>query len=235
MRYPPESSTAETVEQFVCQTTPRKKHETLRHLITSENVANAFIFCNRKRDIASLKTSLNRNGMDAECLHGDMSQSARNAALDRFKNNEIKLLVASDVAARGIDIAGLSHVFNYDVPSNPEDYVHRIGRTGRAGNSGRAFSLVANEDDKNAINAIEKLIGKSIPYTDTGKVNKTPSQPSEKSAKTDAISGKDNINPSTRRKKPTRYEGERDAPPDCSGSSFKDTEHTPAFLLKKIA
>jgi len=207
----------------------------LRQLITSENVANAFIFCNRKRDIASLKTSLNKNGMEAECLHGDMSQSARNAALDRFKNNEIKLLVASDVAARGIDIAGLSHVFNFDVPLNPEDYVHRIGRTGRAGNSGRAFSLVANEDDKNAIGAIEKLIGKSIPSAGTDTDKKSSSKPTENIVKTDAGSGDNRAKTSTRRKKPTRYEGERDAPPDCSGSSFKDTEHTPAFLLKKIA
>ena len=259
----PEFTTADTVEQFVCHTTPRKKHDTLRQLITSENVANAFIFCNRKRDIATLKTSLNKNGMDAECLHGDMSQSARNAALTRFKNNEVKLLVASDVAARGIDIAGLSHVFNFDVPSNPEDYVHRIGRTGRAGNLGKAFSLVANDDDKSAINAIEKLIGKTIPSVDSGNTGKTTSKKPNKSAEntTNAEPASTAENSATeksptensiaknvtqdtartdaksspRRKKPTRYEGERDAPPDCSGSSFKETEHTPAFLLNQTA
>jgi superfamily II DNA/RNA helicase len=254
----PESTTADTVEQFVCQTTPRKKHDTLRQLITSENVANAFIFCNRKRDIATLKTSLNKNGMDAECLHGDMSQSARNAALTRFKNNEVKLLVASDVAARGIDIAGLSHVFNFDVPSNPEDYVHRIGRTGRAGNSGKAFSLVANDDDKTAISAIEKLIGKTIPSAESGHTGKTSGKKSNKAAEDTTNAEADNAiktgttetgktktdeqdtvktdtKSSPRRKKPTRYEGERDAPPDCSGSNFKDTEHTPAFLLKQTA
>jgi superfamily II DNA/RNA helicase len=230
----------------------------LRQLITSENVANAFIFCNRKRDIATLKTSLNKNGMDAECLHGDMSQSARNAALTRFKNNEVKLLVASDVAARGIDIAGLSHVFNFDVPSNPEDYVHRIGRTGRAGNSGKAFSLVANDDDKTAISAIEKLIGKTIPSAESGNTDKTSGKKSNKAAEDTTNAEEDNaIKTGTtesgktktdeqdtvktdtkslpRRKKPTRYEGERDAPPDCSGSNFKDTEHTPAFLLKQTA
>ena len=259
----PEFTTADTVEQFVCHTTPRKKHDTLRQLITSENVANAFIFCNRKRDIATLKTSLNKNGMDAECLHGDMSQSARNAALTRFKNNEVKLLVASDVAARGIDIAGLSHVFNFDVPSNPEDYVHRIGRTGRAGNLGKAFSLVANDDDKSAINAIEKLIGKTIPSVDSGNTGKTTSKKPNKSAESTTNAepasiaensateksptensiaknvtqdtARTDAKPSPRRKKPTRYEGERDAPPDCSGSSFKETEHTPAFLLNQTA
>jgi len=259
----PEFTTADTVEQFVCHTTPRKKHDTLRQLITSENVANAFIFCNRKRDIATLKTSLNKNGMDAECLHGDMSQSARNAALTRFKNNEVKLLVASDVAARGIDIAGLSHVFNFDVPSNPEDYVHRIGRTGRAGNLGKAFSLVANDDDKSAINAIEKLIGKTIPSVDSGNTGKTTSKKPNKSAENTTNAepastaensateksptensiaknvtqdtARTDAKPSPRRKKPTRYEGERDAPPDCSGSSFKETEHTPAFLLNQTA
>lgn len=259
----PEFTTADTVEQFVCHTTPRKKHDTLRQLITSENVANAFIFCNRKRDIATLKTSLNKNGMDAECLHGDMSQSARNAALTRFKNNEVKLLVASDVAARGIDIAGLSHVFNFDVPSNPEDYVHRIGRTGRAGNLGKAFSLVANDDDKSAINAIEKLIGKTIQSVDSGNTGKTTSKKPNKSAESTTNAepastaensateksqtensiaknvtqdtARTDAKPSPRRKKPTRYEGERDAPPDCSGSSFKETEHTPAFLLNQTA
>lgn len=230
----PESSTAETVEQFICQTTSRKKHDTLRQLITAENVANAFIFCNRKRDIASVKTSLEKNGMDAESMHGDMTQSARNDALRRFKNNEVRLLVASDVAARGIDIAGLSHVFNFDVPSNPEDYIHRIGRTGRAGKSGRAFSLVANEDDKTAISAIEKLIGKSIPPMDIGEAEISTATPSEPVADKDSNAVKKKSKSSSRRK-PNRYEGERDAPPDCSGSSFKDTEHTPAFLLQKSA
>lgn len=230
----PESSTAETVEQYVCKTTPRKKQETLRHLITAENVANAFIFCNRKRDIASLKTSLERNGMAAECLHGDMSQSARNAALGRFKNNEVKLLVASDVAARGIDVAGLSHVFNFDVPSNPEDYIHRIGRTGRAGNSGRAFSLIANDDDKSALSSVEKLIGKSIPVFNIEKQNEKLLNETEESSKTDHNTREANTN-SSRRKKQPRFDGEREAPPDCSGSSFKDSEHTPAFLLKQSA
>ena len=136
-------------------------------------MANAVIFCNRKRDISTLKTSLERNGFDALALHGDMTQSARNDALAKFKNGDVPLLVASDVAARGIDIAGLSHVFNFDVPNNPEDYVHRIGRTGRAGKSGRAFTLVANDDDSKAITGIEKLIGKTITSLDDGAAAKS--------------------------------------------------------------
>jgi len=243
----PEYSTAETVEQFICTSSPRKKRDDLRQLIRDENVTNAFIFCNRKRDIATLKQSLERHGMDVECLHGDMSQSARNAALKRFKDNEVRLLVASDVAARGIDIAGLSHVFNFDIPHNPEDYVHRIGRTGRAGMSGRAFSFIANEDDQSYLSAIEKLIGKSIPTLQgDSKTDKDSAKASSQkpSAKTDAASDdqaptNDNKT-ATRKAKGQRHqnrnvEGERDQPPDCSGNSFRDTEHTPAFLLKHPA
>ena len=243
----PEYSTAETVEQFICTSSPRKKRDDLRQLIRDENVTNAFIFCNRKRDIATLKQSLERHGMDVECLHGDMSQSARNAALKRFKDNEVRLLVASDVAARGIDIAGLSHVFNFDIPHNPEDYVHRIGRTGRAGMSGRAFSFIANEDDQSYLSAIEKLIGKTIPTLQgDSKTDKCSAKASSQkpSAKTDAASDdqaptNDNKT-ATRKAKGQRHqnrnvEGERDQPPDCSGNSFRDTEHTPAFLLKHPA
>jgi len=239
----PEISTAETVEQFICKSSPRKKRDDLRQLINNEQVTNAFIFCNRKRDIATLKQSLERHGMDAECLHGDMSQSARNAALKRFKDNEVKLLVASDVAARGIDIAGLSHVFNFDIPHNPEDYVHRIGRTGRAGMSGRAFSFIANEDDQTYLNAIEKLIGKSIPTLQgDGKADKAPAKASsaKSSEASDANEPTNDNKTSTRKAKGQRnhnrnVEGERDQPPDCSGNSFRDTEHTPAFLLKHPA
>src|SRR5262249_24581272 len=141
---------------------PQDKREALRRLIGSEDVKNALIFCNRKRDVDILQRSLSRHGLDAAALHGDMSQPKRTETLDRFRNGEIHLLVASDVAARGLDIQGLSHVFNFDVPYHAEDYVHRIGRTGRAGKAGRAFTLAAPEDGK-AVAAIEVLIGKPIP------------------------------------------------------------------------
>jgi superfamily II DNA/RNA helicase len=162
----PPASTADTVAQHLTWTTPKSKREALRSLLQSEDVKNAVIFCNRKRDISTLVTSLKRHDFSAVALHGDMTQSARLEALQSFKNGEVPLMIASDVAARGLDIAGLSHVFNFDVPSNAEDYVHRIGRTGRAGKSGRAFTIAAGDDDRKYVSAIEKLIGKAIPLTD---------------------------------------------------------------------
>src|ERR1700730_624800 len=158
----PPASPAETVVQSIVVVAPEDKREALRRLIGSEDVKNALIFCNRKRDVDILQRSLSRHGFDAAALHGDMSQPKRTETLERFKNSEIRLLVASDVAARGLDIQGLSHVFCFDVPYHAEDYVHRIGRTGRAGRQGRSFMLAAPEDGK-SVAAIQQLIGKDIP------------------------------------------------------------------------
>ena len=158
----PPASPAATVVQSVAVVRAADKREALRRLIRSEDVNNALIFCNRKRDVDVLFRSLSRHGFDAAALHGDMAQSKRTETLDRFRNGEIRLLVASDVAARGLDIQGLSHVFCFDVPIHAEDYVHRIGRTGRAGREGRSFMLAA-PDDGGAVAAIVKLIGKEIP------------------------------------------------------------------------
>ncbi|MDB5407375.1 MAG: hypothetical protein JWL84_2287 [Rhodospirillales bacterium] len=158
----PPASPALTVEQAIVVVQPDDKREALRRLIRSEQVKNAIIFCNRKKDVDILLKSLVKHGFDAVALHGDMAQSKRTETLARFKNNEVRLLVASDVAARGIDIQGLSHVFNFDVPIHAEDYVHRIGRTGRAGMQGRAFTLAAPEDGK-FVASIVALIGKEIP------------------------------------------------------------------------
>ena len=149
--------------QHLIWTETKSKRQVLRDLLAVEQVKNAVIFCNRKRDISTLVTSLKRHGFSAVALHGDMTQSARLDALQKFKDGDVPLLIASDVAARGLDIAGLSHVFNFDVPMSAEDYVHRIGRTGRAGKSGRAFTIAAGKDDIKYIGAIEKLIGKPIP------------------------------------------------------------------------
>jgi superfamily II DNA/RNA helicase len=158
----PPASPAATVEQSLAVVAPREKREALRRLIRSEDVKNALIFCNRKRDVDILYKSLTRHGFDAAALHGDMPQHKRTETLERFRNDEVRLLVASDVAARGLDIKGMSHVFCFDVPIHAEDYVHRIGRTGRAGLTGRSFMLAAPEDGK-AVAAIVKLIGKEIP------------------------------------------------------------------------
>ena len=165
----PPASTADTVAQHLVWTSPKGKREALRGLLRSEEVKNAVIFCNRKRDISTLVTSLKQHDFSAVALHGDMTQSARLDALQKFKDGEVPLMIASDVAARGLDIAGLSHVFNFDVPGNAEDYVHRIGRTGRAGKSGRAFTIAAIEDDKKYVGAIERLIGKPIPLVGDAK------------------------------------------------------------------
>ena len=158
----PPASAATTVTQALVRVSHADKRSALRFLIKSEDVKNALIFCNRKRDVAIVHKSLVAHGFDAGALHGDMAQSARTETLAKFKANELRLMVCSDVAARGIDIKGLSHVFNFDVPTHSEDYVHRIGRTGRAGMSGRAFMLATNDDGK-FLAGIEKLIGTKIP------------------------------------------------------------------------
>ncbi|MDO8877200.1 MAG: DEAD/DEAH box helicase [Pseudolabrys sp.] len=140
------------------------KRDTLRRIIrAAENFKNAIIFCNRKREVALLHKSLVSHGFNAVALHGDLDQSARTAALEAFRSGNAKLLIASDVAARGLDIPAVSHVFNFDVPHHPDDYVHRIGRTGRAGLTGTAITLVAPIDSK-SVGAIEKLMGTTIPW-----------------------------------------------------------------------
>jgi superfamily II DNA/RNA helicase len=159
------ATTAVGVSQFQVSVgrEPHEKRETLRRLLRdAKDLQNAIIFCNRKREVALLHKSLQKHGFSVGALHGDMDQSARTAALDQFRKGEIPLLVASDVAARGLDIPAVSHIFNFDVPHHADDYVHRIGRTGRAGRTGTAISIVAPLDHK-SIAAIEKLIGKTIP------------------------------------------------------------------------
>ncbi len=162
------ATTVATITQQLVKTgrEPHEKRDTLRRLIRSaEGLTNAIIFCNRKREVATLHRSLVSHGFSAIALHGDMDQSARTAALDQFRRGEVKLLVASDVAARGLDIPAVSHVFNFDVPHHADDYVHRIGRTGRAGRSGTAITIVAPADGK-AVTAIEQLTGQTIDWAD---------------------------------------------------------------------
>ena len=160
-----QNSTAETIEQRQVHVSskPDEKRAALRQLLRAETeLKNAIIFCNRKRDVATLARSLSRHGFSAGELHGDMDQKSRTETLDAFKTDRLTLLIASDVAARGLDIPAVSHVFNFDVPTHAEDYVHRIGRTGRAGRLGIAVTLATSGDGK-YIDAITKLIGKPIP------------------------------------------------------------------------
>ncbi len=160
------ATAATTITQLKVATgrDPADKRETLRRLIRSaDGFKNAIVFCNRKREVAQLHRSLLQHKFNAAALHGDLDQSARTAALESFRNGEVSLLVASDVAARGLDIPAVSHIFNFDVPHHPDDYVHRIGRTGRAGLSGTAITIVAPIDGK-SVTAIERLIGQTIPW-----------------------------------------------------------------------
>ncbi|HUG46669.1 MAG TPA: DEAD/DEAH box helicase [Sphingomicrobium sp.] len=149
------------IEQRLVEVKSSEKRETLRKLLRSEDVKNAIIFCNRKTTVRELTTSLRRARFAAGQIQGDMDQSERIAELDRFKSNEHNILVASDVAARGLDIKGVSHIFNFDVPWQPDDYIHRIGRTGRAGATGVAITL-ASREEADQISAIEKMLGQPI-------------------------------------------------------------------------
>jgi superfamily II DNA/RNA helicase len=156
------ASVATTITEGLALVAEHDKREALRRLIRTRNVQNALIFCNRKVEVDVLYKSLTRHKFSVGALHGDMAQTVRFATLEKFKAGDLKLLVCSDVAARGIDIGGLSHVFNFDVPHHAEDYVHRIGRTGRAGLEGEAFTI-ASPDDRYNVEAIEKLTGHPIP------------------------------------------------------------------------
>lgn len=158
----PPASASNTIVQGLIVVPEDDKRDALLALIKSQEVKNAIVFCNRKRDVATLHTALKKHGLNAGALHGDMSQPARTETLEKFKAGDIQILVASDVAARGLDVQDMSHVFNYDVPFSPEDYVHRIGRTGRAGKIGHSFTLAAPFEG-GLIEAIEKLIGTTIP------------------------------------------------------------------------
>ena len=149
------------IEQFLVDVSPTKKRDVLRDILRQEQVATGIIFCNRKTTVRELNKSLRQHGFRSGEIHGDIDQATRTKELDAFKSGEINLLVASDVAARGLDVKGVSHVFNFDAPWHPDDYVHRIGRTGRAGAKGKAFTFVTKADEE-AIDSIEKLIGVKI-------------------------------------------------------------------------
>ena len=162
------------IVQHKVMVSARGKREALRELLRTDNVATAIVFCNRKTTVRELNKSLRASGFASGEIHGDIDQSARIAELQRFKDGTVNILVASDVAARGLDVKGVSHVFNYDTPWHPDDYIHRIGRTGRAGATGRAFTFVA-PDDAEAIASVEKLTGGPIPlYSLGGKAASKP-------------------------------------------------------------
>ena len=170
-----QATASETIAQeLVVLNAPRRdmaskvKRDALRELIRAEGdkLENAIIFCNRKVDVDVLSKSLSKHGFDCAPIHGDLDQSVRTRTLEKFRAGQLRLLIASDVAARGLDVPSVSHVFNFDLPSHPEDYVHRIGRTGRAGRTGKAYSLMVQSDQK-YLDAIESLLQKSLPRAAT--------------------------------------------------------------------
>ncbi|WP_421791466.1 DEAD/DEAH box helicase [Hyphobacterium sp.] len=184
------ATTASTITQLLARTndkTPKVKRDMLRLAIDRDGVKNGIIFCNRKRDVDIVARSLKKHGFSASPIHGDLDQSTRMATLEAFKSGELRFLVASDVAARGLDIPAVSHVFNYDVPHNADDYVHRIGRTGRAGMSGEAVTIAAPGDEKN-LAAVEKMIGNAIEPADFAKPSQSAAKPASKQSKPKADS-----------------------------------------------
>ncbi|HVZ54723.1 MAG TPA: DEAD/DEAH box helicase [Pseudolabrys sp.] len=239
------ATAATTITQLQVPTgrDPAEKRETLRALLrTAESFKNAIIFCNRKREVALLHRSLLRHKFNAVALHGDMDQPARMAALDAFRKGEAKLLIASDVAARGLDIPDVSHVFNFDVPHHPDDYVHRIGRTGRAGKSGTAITIVAPADGK-SVTAIEKLTGQSIAamVPPAGAPNREQNrEPNEEStAVFDERSGRRHRGERQPQRRPqasdpTRGPAPRPRPPRELVNEEADGSHLPAFLLRPV-
>jgi superfamily II DNA/RNA helicase len=223
---------------------PHDKRDTLRRLIRSaEGMKNAIVFCNRKRDVATLHRSLQRHHFSAQALHGDMDQPARTAALEQFRRGEVTLLVASDVAARGLDIPDVSHIYNFDVPVHPDDYVHRIGRTGRAGRSGTAITIVSGTHDAKAVAAIEKLIGEHIAWM--GETSGTAAEPPREIASSPPTT---NAPQHRRDRSNRRHKGSRppasasiaripQRPPQparASRADEGDASHLPAFLLRPV-
>jgi superfamily II DNA/RNA helicase len=236
----PATTLATTAQQLVkTGREPHEKRDTLRRLIRSaDSLTNAIIFCNRKREVATLHRSLVSHGFSAIALHGDMDQSARTAALEQFRRGEVKLLVASDVAARGLDIPAVSHVFNFDVPHHPDDYVHRIGRTGRAGRSGTAITIVAPADGK-AVAAIEHLTGQTIDWAEAPKASHEPPKQAHASSRHEPREY------GRRRNAPRTGQHEREpakvahidqarARRSAERSEEGNDAHLPAFLLRPV-
>src|ERR1700692_4474287 len=243
------ATTVATTKQLLARSgrESHDKRDTLRRLVRSaEGLKNAVIFCNRKRDVATLHRSLLRHGFSVLALHGDMDQPARTAALEQFRRGEVTLLVASDVAARGLDIPDVSHIYNFDVPLHPDDYVHRIGRTGRAGRTGTAVTIVASSNDAKAVAAIEKLIGTTIPFMDDQALPAPAAAPAPAPAPQQNSAPQPQAPP--RRPRPDGHRNghraaasasvarapQRPAQPAKPRTEDADTSHLPAFLLRPV-
>jgi ATP-dependent RNA helicase RhlE len=166
----PETNQLEFIKQVAYRVSPERKGPFLRYLIQQEQMTQVLVFVSSVRNADNLVVKLNKNNLDALALHGDKSQGARTEALRRFKTKQVRILVATDLASRGIDIPVLPSVINYDLPRSPKDYLHRIGRTGRAGASGQAISLITPEDEHH-FTIIQKKNGKKIELLESADVN----------------------------------------------------------------
>ena len=242
-----QATASETIEQAVVmfkasrrEREGSEKRAVLRALIEGEGskCTNAIVFCNRKTDVDICAKSLKKYGYDAEPIHGDLDQSQRTRTLDGFREGNIRILVASDVAARGLDVPSVSHVFNFDVPSHAEDYVHRIGRTGRAGRDGKAMMICAKRDEKN-FDAIEKLIQKEIPRIENPNAQiddaQTPSKPRRSKAGSEAEQPKRKSEKAvaqneTREKPPAQTKDRNRSRKNQSHSVAGMGDHMPSFI-----
>jgi superfamily II DNA/RNA helicase len=236
-----QATTGENIEQGVLMLTPSRKdreatekRNVLRALIDAEGdkCTNAIIFCNRKMDVDTVAKSLKKHGYDAAPIHGDLDQSQRTKTLDGFRAGTLRFLVASDVAARGLDVPSVSHVYNFDVPSHAEDYVHRIGRTGRAGRDGKAIMICVPRDEKNLAD-VERLVQREIPRLEnplggdkaavapTKDAPKKDATPKPKAAQEDA--------PATKKPKRTRSRSRKkeDAPKVEADAVKNDADNAP--------
>ena len=207
-----------------------EKRKVLRALIDAEgeSCTNAIIFCNRKTDVDIVAKSLRKYGYDAAPIHGDLDQSQRMKTLDGFRDGSLRFLVASDVAARGLDVPSVSHVFNFDVPGHAEDYVHRIGRTGRAGRDGKAMMICSTRDEKN-LDAIEALVQKEIPRIE----NPVKAPEPRKAAKPEAVEQSDDDTTTATRGKSRRTRGGSDrrrGGRDDSKGVVGMGDHLPEFI-----
>ncbi len=240
------ASTNKDITTFKIEVGQRKKRETLRWILKNDLVETAIIFANRKTTVRELNKSLQKHGFASGEIHGDMDQTSRLRELDRFKAGEVNILVASDVAARGLDIKGVSHVFNFDTPWHPDDYVHRIGRTGRAGAKGRAFTFVAPEDAE-AIDNVEKLTGNKIAHFGKGDVRvelKEAPKPKQKSSDTEPKeehareeapredkpkrSRRKNLDSSERAEQPKAEKSQSEKPKRAKKPRFEEADAEPA-------
>jgi superfamily II DNA/RNA helicase len=217
------------IEQFKVKVSSRNKRDTLVQLLRTDDVTSALIFANRKTTVRELNKSLKRMGFSTGEIHGDMDQSSRIAELDRFKSGEVNILVASDVAARGLDIKGVSHVFNYDTPWHPDDYVHRIGRTGRAGAKGRAFTLVTPEDAE-AIGNVEKLTGMTIPVYEMDEPEPQPERQREERPRREGRSRRENVPDEKAVPEKRRASRKRDPEPEEADEPGEWNGPVPSFL-----